>query len=606
MNMSNPSVSVITVTCPNRVPFHSILIENMKGQTYGNITQWIIVYDMKNKNDASIDEIENARHYFEFPIKILISSEKDSKIGRLRNMGNDSSSGDVIVWMDDDDYYPPEYIEHAVECLKPPYRVAGCSELYVYDMRWDLLVQSKPREKNHTTNNCLAYYRGYLLNHRYDESVSFDEESSFLEMPHNSMKASIPIAQMDPRKSPLHMIHRTNTADKGRAVLSAIYDQPYCCMLTKEHIDNLIPSKTLQSYKKCLGTIEVCDFDIVYVCGMWSIQWDPTSESLGGSEQAVINLSREWVTLGLKVAVYGEVTEKIVGNVHYYPFAMFNPYQKFKTLILWRYFGMVPFVSCGYIVNTDHLLLDLHDNIPDVYENVDKILKLYPNARVCFKSRYHEDEYMRMKQYSNILKTHQKAIIWNGIQTEKFLNPKILPNSGRNQFRICYTSCYTRGLLHILRHFWPLVKMLEPRAELHLYYGMEYVIPEEARLIRDQISKSAGVCDHGRQSIHMIAREKHMSGFHLYVTETIYEIDCISIRESLVAGCIPIILDMNVFRERDGFHIPVGTTLPDSAKMFVDLMRDQLRCSELRNKFSKSPTIATWKEVAQEWLELMK
>jgi hypothetical protein len=45
-----------------------------------------------------------------------------------------------------------------------------------------------------------------------------------------------------------------------------------------------------------------------------------------------------------------------------------------------------------------------------------------------------------------------------------------------------------------------------------------------------------------------------MSSFQLYVTNTISEIDCISIKESVLAGCIPIISNFGVFEERDGIH----------------------------------------------------
>ena len=63
-----------------------------------------------------------------------------------------------------------------------------------------------------------------------------------------------------------------------------------------------------------------------------------------------------------------------------------------------------------------------------------------------------------------------------------------------------------------------------------------------------------GVMDHGRQPMEMIIREKHMSNFHLYITNTIGEIDCISIRESLATGCIPLISNFGIFKEREGIH----------------------------------------------------
>lgn len=604
--MDLPSVSILTVTQGSRVSFLKIQVESLAKQTYKNIAEWVIVNGSKNEEESQLLHAEIDGWRFGFPVKVAKPNEWGSRIGHLRNVGNNACTADVIVCMDDDDYYPPRYVEHAVECLKPPYQVAGCANLFVYDLRWGLLVQSKPAEQNYTTNNCLAYRKEYLWNHRYDNSARFDEESSFLGIPPNSMKASVQIAQMDPRKAPLHMIHTTNTANKARAVLSAIYDAPYCCVRTHENIGNLISAYTLDRYRECLGPKKDCEYDIVYVCGMWSVTWDPSSESLGGSEQSVVHLSREWARLGLKVAVYGEIPERVIDGVRYFPFHRFDPYQRFKTLVLWRYYGANPFASCASVVETDHMLVDLHDNNLDIYKPCERILQRYPRARLCFKSRFHHEQYMRIVQRREPLPEDQKVILWNGIQVDLFRHPKMRPDCGRSQFRICYTSCYTRGLAYILKHFWPIVQKLEPRAELHLYYGMEYVVPEEAKMIQELISKSMGVCDHGRKSIHMVAREKHMSTFHLYLTENTSEIDCISVRESLVAGCIPVILDMGVFRERDGFRIPIGTTIPESARMLVDLIGNPAQCAQLRTKLSASPTISSWEQVAKEWLKLLQ
>ena len=58
--------------------------------------------------------------------------------------------------------------------------------------------------------------------------------------------------------------------------------------------------------------------------------------------------------------------------------------------------------------------------------------------------------------------------------------------------------------------------------------------------------------DHGRQPMDLIIREKWQSTFHLYITDTQGEIDCISIRESLVAGCVPLLSDFGVFAKREG------------------------------------------------------
>jgi hypothetical protein len=144
--------------------------------------------------------------------------------------------------------------------------------------------------------------------------------------------------------------------------------------------------------------------------------------------------------------------------------------------------------------------------------------------------------------------------------------------------------------------------MMEPRAELHLYYGMSMVSPEHASRLHAIIAKTPGVCDHGRQSIDLIAREKHMSTFQLYITDCEGEIDCISIRESLLAGCIPLLLNEGVFAERHGVHFEKDAPFSEIPKSIVSLMHDQNRCKNLRKKLAISNTIVSWNAIATEWL----
>jgi hypothetical protein len=111
-----------------------------------------------------------------------------------------------------------------------------------------------------------------------------------------------------------------------------------------------------------------------------------------------------------------------------------------------------------------------------------------------------------------------------------------------------------------------------------------------------------GVIDHGRQSIDMIVREKYMSSFQLYISNTIAEIDCISIRESLICGCIPLISNFGVFAEREGIHFNLSEKedpMIEIAESIVKLMRDQDKMDILRNVFKKSKTIVGWDTTAE-------
>jgi hypothetical protein len=101
----------------------------------------------------------------------------------------------------------------------------------------------------------------------------------------------------------------------------------------------------------------------------------------------------------------------------------------------------------------------------------------------------------------------------------------------------------------------------------------------------------------------MIVREKYMSSFQLYITNTIAEIDCISIRESLVTGCIPLISNFGVFSEREGIHfnlIENQEEMKNIALNIVKLLKDQKQLNILREVFKNSKTILDWANIADQ------
>jgi hypothetical protein len=96
-----------------------------------------------------------------------------------------------------------------------------------------------------------------------------------------------------------------------------------------------------------------------------------------------------------------------------------------------------------------------------------------------------------------------------------------------------------------------------------------------------------------------------MSGFHLYLSTSDAEIDCISVRESLITGAIPILTTYGVFKERDGIHFDSADWNPmayqNTARKLVEIMRDP-SIHGLRQQLKTSKSITTWKEIAGQWL----
>jgi hypothetical protein len=117
-----------------------------------------------------------------------------------------------------------------------------------------------------------------------------------------------------------------------------------------------------------------------------------------------------------------------------------------------------------------------------------------------------------------------------------------------------------------------------------------------------------GVMDHGRRNVEEIIVEKWRSSFHLYITECEGEIDCISIRESLITGCIPLISKSNVFQEREGIHfdcIENDQALNQIGMNILNLLQSQDKLDNLRQVFKKSNTIISWVEVSNYILSII-
>jgi glycosyltransferase involved in cell wall biosynthesis len=200
-----PLVSVCTPTF-NRRPFIPIMLECFKHQTYPkDRIEWIIVDD---GTDKVRDLIEAAKvpqiKYFELPDKL--------PLGAKRNYMHTKCKGSIIVYMDDDDYYPPERIEHAVDKLNEDRNAlcAGASEIYIYFKHIQKMIQCGPYGPKHATAGTFAFRAELLKNNRYNDTAALAEERAFLK------DYTVPFVQLDPMKTILVFSHEHNTFDKRR------------------------------------------------------------------------------------------------------------------------------------------------------------------------------------------------------------------------------------------------------------------------------------------------------------------------------------------------------------------------------------------------------
>jgi hypothetical protein len=170
-----------------------------------HLIEWIIVDDGTDKiQDLILASGIPQIRYFEVPEKMTL--------GAKRNYMHQFVRGSIIVYMDDDDYYPPERISHAVERLlgKPEALCAGSSEIYIYFKSMNKMIQCGPYNDNHATAGTFAFKTEMLKDTKYEDHAALAEERAFLK------DYTIPFVQLDPLKTILVFSHDHNTFDKRK------------------------------------------------------------------------------------------------------------------------------------------------------------------------------------------------------------------------------------------------------------------------------------------------------------------------------------------------------------------------------------------------------
>lgn len=196
-----PFVSICTPTF-NRRPFFPYIIKCFENQTYPkDKMEWIIIDDGTDKIEDLVKDIPQVK-YFKYDEKMTL--------GVKRNLTNSKASGDILIYMDDDDYYPPERVSHAVETLRknPKALCAGSSEMYIYFKHIHKMYKFGPYGPNHATAATFAFRKELLKQTKFHENSSIAEEKKFLK------DYTIPFVQLDPKKTILVFSHTQNSFDK--------------------------------------------------------------------------------------------------------------------------------------------------------------------------------------------------------------------------------------------------------------------------------------------------------------------------------------------------------------------------------------------------------
>lgn len=198
-----PLVSLCTPTF-NRRPFISYMIKCFEQQTYPkDRMEWIIIDDGTDPIGDLVSHIPQVKYTY---------VKEKMNLGKKRNYMHSQCNGDIIIYMDDDDYYPPDRVMHAVQTLleNPKYLIAGSSQMYIYFESKNQIFQFGPYGEYHATAATFAFRKELLNQTSYLDDALLAEEKHFLK------NYSIPLKQLDPVKTILVFSHKHNTLNKEK------------------------------------------------------------------------------------------------------------------------------------------------------------------------------------------------------------------------------------------------------------------------------------------------------------------------------------------------------------------------------------------------------
>jgi glycosyltransferase involved in cell wall biosynthesis len=358
--------------------------------------------------------------------------------------------------------------------------------------------------------------------------------------------------------------------------------------------------------------------DLVVYCNETKYQWHPQmshTKGFSGSEEAVINLTRELTKLGWDVTIYNNCghTPLVDSGVTYRPWWDFNPRDKQDVVIIWRFPK-----SLDRDINADKIFVDLHDTTPERFFTMrDRIAKV---TRIFLKSRFHRSLYPNLPD-------EKLVIVPNGIDFSMLQG-----NEPKDPYLLINTSSADRSM-DVLPKLFRQVKRRVPQARMQWAYGWElfelfYANRSERMewMLRTRREMSeAGIDDLGNLTHPEVGKLYRQAAILAYPTE-FAEIDCISVRKAQACGCVPVTTDFGALADGVQFGIKVPCRETDAWKepgrfhfgiedeatqgLWVDAVVDLLTNPAKRSERAIQGTAWArqfgWPQIAARWDEVLR
>jgi len=347
---------------------------------------------------------------------------------------------------------------------------------------------------------------------------------------------------------------------------------------------------------------------IFFYCGESHEPFDPkimAKEGRGGSEEAVLHITKQFAKIGWKVTVFNNCDNPgIYDGVEWKHYEDYNA-EPCDVMIVWRRGTYLHFLE-----NFKIAYLWLHDTMPE--EEV--AVALQKAKKVIVLSKYHRRLYGH-------LGNNKFFISSNGIDLSQFKPKKKIKQS------IIYMSSYDRGLKELLEN-WPRIKVKVPNATLKVCYGWqtwEKISKKEGKKayknflsIKEDMENSMK-----QEGITHIGRLTHQELANLLAETDVWayptwwpEINCISAMKAQAAGVIPVVIPTAAVAEtvvygkktdRGYFNDMRGNVVrpKEAIKQFIDmltttLLDEKYKQSE-RKKMMEYAQELSWDKIAHHW-----
>ncbi len=347
---------------------------------------------------------------------------------------------------------------------------------------------------------------------------------------------------------------------------------------------------------------------LIFADGSWVYNGNsPENKPLGGSESALVYLTRALAKLGHDVRVYNNCnTPGIYHGVHYHRLKEIKQANRFiysdafislrnpRVFRLWLNSGACILWAQDAFDQT--YLQNLKSNA-DIRRNIDSIFCISRWQAWTFMNHFH---WPKQKIFLT------RNAIWPEYFPNKFLEPE--------GHRMVYTSTPFRGLELLLQLF-PKIYQSVPKAELHVFSSMQVYQQSKEDDQKEHghiynLAKQPGVIMHGSVGQKELASE--LVKCRVFAYPNIFpETSCIAAMEALAAGCAAVTSRLAALPETVGPGGVLINGMPGTDTFNEAFVENCIRLLTDQTFWRKNAIAGrdwilnhfTWEKVALEWSE---